>query len=97
MTVDDLKNRFDMKWLITAEKLEKGVDVCKRLCIDFRGFLFLVPERLLFIVPIFSHEKGWLVEPEYDYTETQATVNGGHAERLNAFVDVSGAKVVAAL
>lgn len=97
MTVDELKNRFDMKWLITADKLDRGVDVCKRLCVDFRGFLYLVPEKMLFIVPIFSHEKGWLVEPDYEYTTTQATVNGGHVERLNAFVDVSEAKVIASL
>jgi hypothetical protein len=30
-------------------------------------------------------------------TKTQATVNGGIAERLNAYIDVSKAKVIASL
>jgi hypothetical protein len=51
---------------------------------------------MLIVVPIFSHEKGWLTEPIYDWTETQATVNGGIAERLNAYVDVGHATSIVA-
>ena len=97
MTASDLANRFHNQWLITADKLDRGVDVCKRLGIDFRGFLYLVPDKMLLIVPIYSAKDGWLVEPDYEYSKTQATVNGGEAMRLNAYVDVSKAKVIAAL
>lgn len=97
MTVDDLAAKFHYQWLITADKLDRGVDVCERLGIDFRGFLYLVPNKMLFIVPIFSYKDGWVTEPEYEMTKTQATVNGGFAERLNAYVDVSKAKVIAGL
>lgn len=97
ITVDDLANRYNNQWLVTADKLDRGVSACERLGIDFRGFLYLVPNKMLFIVPIFSYKDGWLVEPDYEITKTQASVNGGIAERLNAYVDVSKAKVVAAL
>lgn len=97
MTVMNLKHVFHMKWLITADKLERCVALCKSLGIDFRGFLYLVPDRLLMIVPIYSYRSGWLVKPEYEHTETQETVNGGTITRLNAYIDVTGAKVVAEL
>ena len=97
MTADELASKYQHKWLVTADKLDRGVSVCERLGTDFRGFLYLVPDKMLFIVPIFSYKDGWLIEPEYEMTKTQATVNGGIAERLNAYVDVSKAKVIASL
>ena len=97
MTVDVLDTKYKYQWLVTADKLDRGVSVCERLGTDFRGFLYLVPDKMLFIVPIFSYKDGWLIEPEYEMTKTQATVNGGIAERLNAYVDVSKAKVIASL
>ena len=97
MTASELKNKYDNKWLVTADKLDRGVGLCKRMGIDYRAFLYLVPDSTLLIVPIFSYKNGWLVEPEYEITKTQATVNGGIAERLNAYVDVSKATVVANL
>ena len=97
MTVDVLDTKYKYQWLVTADKLDRCVALCKRLGVDFRGFLYLVPDKMLFIVPIFSYKDGWLIEPEYEMTKTQATVNGGIAERLNAYIDVSKAKVIASL
>lgn len=97
MTADDLVNKYKNQWLVTADKLDRGASVCERLGIDFRGFLYLVPHNMLFIVPIFSYKEGWVAEVDYDLTETQATVNGGKARRLNAYVDVSKATVIAGL
>jgi hypothetical protein len=97
MTASELKNKYDNKWLVTADKLDRGAGLCNRMGIDYRAFLYLVPDSILLIVPIFSYKEGWLVEPEYEITKTQATVNGGIAERLNAYVDVSKATVVANL
>lgn len=97
MTAADLAKKYNYQWLVTADKLDRGVSACERLGVDFRGFLYLVPDDMLFIVPIFSYKDGWLIEPEYEMTKTQATVNGGVAERLNAYIDVSKAKVIAGL
>ncbi len=97
MTADELASKYQHQWLVTAHKLDRCVALCRRLGVDFRGFLYLVPDKMLFIVPIFSYKDGWLIEPEYEMTKTQATVNGGIAERLNAYIDVSKAKVIASL
>lgn len=69
MTADDLVNKYKNQWLITADKLDRGVNVCERLGIDFRGFLYLVPHNMLLIVPIFSYKDGWVTEPEYEMTK----------------------------
>ncbi len=95
MTIGDLKDKYSNRWLITADKIDRGVSVCKSLGVDFRGFLYLVPDDMLLIVPIWSYEKGYVADIEYEQTKTQASVNGGTAFRLNAYVDVSGARVIA--
>lgn len=97
MTALDLRERFNNRWLVTQDKLDRGIALCKSLGVDFRGFLYLVPEKILFIVPIWSNTKGLVADIEIEQTVTQATVNGGQALRLNAFIDVSKAKVVAEL
>jgi hypothetical protein len=97
MTASELKNQFGNRWLITADKLERGMKVSRALCVPFRGFLYLVPDKMLLIVPIWDPAKGWNPNIDHEYTETQATVNGGTARRLNAYVDVSGATVIAEL
>jgi hypothetical protein len=97
MTADDLAKKFHHQWLVTADKIDRGVELCKRLGVDFRGFLYLVPQKMLMIVPIFSYRDGWVADVDYEFSETQATVNGGTANRLNAYIDVSKAKVIAEL
>lgn len=94
LTTSDLKHKFNNRWLITHEKVEQGIGICEKLGIDYRGFLYLVPDDLLLIVPIWVYGKGIVCDMELDATKTQATVNGGQALRLNAFIDVSNARVI---
>lgn len=95
MTIRELREDYSSRWLVTADKIDRGVAVCKSLGIDFRGFLYLAPDHMLLIVPIWSYEKGYVADIEYENSVTQKTVNGGTAFRLNAYVDVSGAKAIA--
>lgn len=97
MTAEKLKRDFDNRWLITNDKLDRGIAVCRSLGVDFRGFLYLVPDKALLIVPIWTVKDGMVADVIIEQTETQATVNGGTALRLNAYVDVSKAKVIAEL
>lgn len=94
MTSEDLREKFENRWLVTADKIDRCVNICEELCIGFRGFLYLVPEKMLLIVPIWDYGKGYIADIEYEATETQATVNGGVAIRQNAYIDVSAAKVM---
>ena len=94
MSYHDLMNKFEAEWLITYDKIERGISLCRSLGVDFRGFLYLVPEKILLIVKIWDHKTGETVGMELEESRTQATVNGGSIVRLNAYVDVSNATVI---
>lgn len=95
MSRDELFNRFNGRWLVTHDKIERCISLCRRVGVDLRGFLYLVPDKVLLIVPIWSYTRGLVCDIELDHTKTQATVNGGEALRLNAYIDVAGAKLIA--
>lgn len=92
MTYEELMGPFRGRWLVTQDKIDRGISLCRGLGIDFRGFLYLVPDKMLVIVPIWSYDRGLLADIELAQTETQATVNGGVALRLNAYIDITKAK-----
>ena len=94
MSYSDLINKFNSEWLITYDKVERGISICRSLCIDFRGFLYLVPEKILIIVKIWDHKTREDCIMKIEETRTQATVNGGSIVRLNAYVDVSNGTVI---
>lgn len=94
MSYNDLISKFNSEWLITYDKIERGIAICRSLGIDFRGFLYLVPEQILIIVKIWDYKTREDCIMKIEETRTQATVNGGSIVRLNAYVDVSNATVI---
>ena len=94
MSYHDLMNKFDGKWLITYDKIERGISICRSLGIDFRGFLYLVPDQILLIVRLWDCKTGETAVMDVEETRTQATVNGGSIVRLNAYVDVKHAVII---
>jgi len=94
MSYHDLMNKFNSEWLITYDKIERGIAICRSLGIDFRGFLYLVPDQILIIVKIWDYKTREDCIMKIEETRTQATVNGGSIVRLNAYVDVSNATVI---
>ena len=94
MSYHDLMNKFDGKWLITYDKIERGISICRSLGVDFRGFLYLVPDQILVIVRLWNCKTGETAIMDVEETRTQATVNGGSIVRLNAYVDVSNGTVI---
>lgn len=94
MTHAGLMDKFNGRWLITYDKIERGIAVCRSLGIDFRGFLYLVPDKALMIVKLWDNKTGVTAGMELEESRTQATVNGGSIVRLNAYVDVRDATVI---
>ena len=95
MSIKELSEKFDNKWLVTKDKIDRCVNICTSLRIDFRGFLYLVPDDLLLIVPIWNNATlSYGTSMSAEFTETQETINGGKVVRLNAYIDVSNAKAV---
>lgn len=93
MTLDEFTGRFQSRWLITHAKLERAAEIAGILCTPLIGFLYLVPSKTLLFRKLW-HDGGFCVDMDVAETVTQKTVNGGVAKRLNAFVDMTGAKVI---
>lgn len=94
MTLKDLMEKFEGNWLITHDKLERGINLCRRLGIDFRGFLYLVPEQTLLVVKIWDETLQKVCDMHLETRKTQATVNGGVAYRLNAYIPMDHAHLI---
>lgn len=82
---------FECRWLITKDKLDRGRDMAMRLGVHMTGLLYLVPDDRLLVQRIFHADGTNATDIEYRETLTQATVNGGSARRVNAFVLVKEA------
>lgn len=94
MTHAQLRFGFKCEWLVTGQKIEDGIQVAKSLCVPYVGFLYLVPDRTLLVVKIWDGD--YKVKIRWEETETQATVNGGLATRVNAFINMTGATAISA-
>lgn len=93
MSLEQLQN-WDMEWLITFDKIEAGRYVGNALGVPYIGFLYLIPDDLLITQKISDKDGKWTCEFRTDTTETQETINGGKIVRLNAYIDVTGAKQI---
>ena len=83
LTLAKFQDAFDMEWLVTASKVRECMDLALGLQVPLVGFMFLVDEG----------ESGLLLWKRIDdlalnteRTKTPATINGGVAYRLNAFI-----------
>ena len=96
MSVSDLEESFNNEWLITYEKILKGAAISKALCIPFYGLLYLIPDDLVMVIRI-SDVNGDVVVPfRVVRSKTQATCNGGTANRINAYISMDSAKIYTA-
>ena len=86
------RNEFNNEWLITFDKLLNCANASKSLQVPLVGFLYLVPDKVLLIKRLTDDNGQFVCQFRCQNTKTQATVNGGEANRLNAFVDMTNAK-----
>lgn len=93
MPLHTLQHQFNNEWLVTSDKIDRGKAVAELLQVEFWGFLYLVPDDIVLRVKIWTPAR-WLIKIRREHTETQRTVNGGVATRLNAFLDMSSADIL---
>jgi len=92
-SLDDFKTKFNNEWLVTWEKLNSGIRISKDLAVPFYGILYLVESGIVMTARV-SDNIGNVVAPiRLETTITQATINGGSANRTNAFVNMESAKI----
>jgi hypothetical protein len=92
VTKDSFLAAFGNEWLITMRKLTTAWNVCSSLCIPLVGFLYLVDDRTLLTQRIVDSEGDFCGGFRCEKTATQKTVNGGVAERANAFINMEGSR-----
>lgn len=93
MTLRQLEGQFENRWLITNDKLTRARAVADALQAHLFGFLYLIPDDLLLVQPIYAASNGKLLtDVTVKRTLTAETVNGGGAVRDNAFIDVTFAR-----
>lgn len=93
MTLRKLKGDYGFQWLITAQKIADGAMLSRSLCAPFVGILHLVPDNVILIQRLVNSDGSYAVGIKYEQTITPATINGGRVTRLNAFVNMSEAKL----
>ena len=81
--------RYKNTWLITEAKIKYAADCARRERVPLLGFLYIVRGQVLLVKKL-TDKNGAVIEHRTEKTKTQATVNGGLAERLNAFIDMTG-------
>lgn len=87
--------RYHNKWLVTEAKLQTIANyiVASDTPVPLYGFLYFPDSKALLIKKIIE-KSGEITARELKHTNTQATVNGGIAHRLNAFIPMNDAMLL---
>lgn len=93
MTFQQFSCEYDSNWLVTYDKIEAARRLSESLVLPFHGYLYLLPERKLLVKELYVPKRGWQASFAVRKTVTQATCNGGKANRDNAYIDMTGARV----
>lgn len=92
-TYANLMGSFNSEWLLSYQKLLDMQAVSKLMRLPGYGFLYLIPDEMVLVLALTSGIGGITCRHRTEFTNTQATCNGGNAFRNNAFIRVDGAKI----
>jgi hypothetical protein len=92
ITIDQFENKYKFLWLVTFDKIVRGMNVAKSLQVPLVGFLYFPVEKTLLFQKIFCPQDGLQTAIDIRRTKTQATVNGGEIYRDNAYINMENAK-----
>lgn len=92
-TLEDLMGQWKGEWLLTYQKLLDVAGVSQLLAVPGYGMLYL-PNSSCVLVTQLTNRAGLITcNPRIQRTTTQATCNGGKADRQNAFIDMRNASI----
>ena len=81
-------------WLVTYEKIDGLAWMSNKLYIPALGFLYSIPDDVILMWQITDREGNYKFEFRVEKTITQATINGGKAERENAYLPIDKAQTL---
>jgi len=79
---------YHSEWLITLDKLKRCGAIAASLKVPFIGLCYLVPDDILLVQRIYNWDGSKATDIRDEWGVTDATCNGGKANRLNAYVKV---------
>jgi hypothetical protein len=86
-TLNQLKE-WNNEWLVTYDKVVNGAKLARQLRVPFIGFVYLINEPIGVSIKIADKFGCFLQKTRLEKTKTQATINGGEAFRVNAFISL---------
>jgi len=92
MTTEQLICDYGNEWLLTYDKVLRGQQLSELICCPFIGMLYLIPEKKILTIRITDNKGAFLLDFDARETKTAATINGGEAVRMNAFIPMEKAK-----
>ena len=91
-SLDELEGRFNNEWIMTYDKVMRGAAMAKALQVPFCGVLYLTQDDTAMLVMIADEAGDICVPMRVVRTKTQATCNGGTANRVNAYINMDSAR-----
>jgi hypothetical protein len=91
-TLLNFHRAFEGQWLVTFDKLLRSSEAADRLSVPLIGGLYLIKDDHLLVKRLYEPERGWVCDMAIRRSDTQRTINGGVANRSNAFIDMREAK-----
>lgn len=92
MSLEDFDGMYKSMWLVTFDKIMRGMNISKALQVPLVGFLYFPRNLTILVQSIYCPRNGLKTPMEVRHTKTQETVNGGTIMRDNAYIDMSKAR-----
>ena len=78
--------RFET-YLISYDKILNGIEMSRMMCVPFILIVYLIKDGIVLGIEL-GDEYGVCVPMEIQETRTQKSIDGAHAIRRNAFIDI---------
>jgi hypothetical protein len=86
MTLEQLRGPFHNEWLVTMDKILDLCNTARVFDVSGWGFLYCKPTGVVLAIQLCDQHGRLLCRYRTARTTTQASVNGGLANRVNAFI-----------
>jgi len=88
---EELFGNFNGEWLISYDKIHELYNITKHLRVSFVGILYCIKDDVSLAATFWDGSGAMKIKWRVEQTKTRKTVNGGEAERPNAFFDMTRA------
>ena len=88
------RGTFYSDYLISLNKIEEGAKLSKMLRLPFLIFIYFEENEVLAYFQVTDYNGSIIIDYNQRRSKTMNTVNGGTANRVNAFIELSQIKII---